>query len=296
MNNPFGEIYKNSIKPIQQRKVPKYPKAIDIELVNTCNFQCKMCPVGNRQLKRPKGFMQPRTYRKILQQISQWDPVPFVRFVRWGEPTLHKGLFTFIKEAKKIGAKVHLNTNGSKLDDNLIGAILRSGLDSIKISYQGYDFLEYQEYRKEDLFHILMHKGAMLKKARGCKDKPFIIIGTTVEHPMKVRTEYFKNIMKDSADEVYVGLTRDLNAIPEKPATGCREVFDKMSIDWDGFVTACCGDYDRMMVVGNIFKESLLDIWNGEKLNYYRDMLVNGRHSELDLCKHCIAEGIVYEE
>lgn len=296
MNNPFEQIYYDSIEPIENRKVPDYPAALDIELVNTCNFKCKMCPVGQKKTKRPKGFMSTKTYGRILSEIERWPEKPFIRFVRWGEPTLHKGLFTFIKEAKKIGSKVHINTNGSKLDDDLIHAILRSGLDSIKISFQGYDWMEYEEYRRQDLYHILMMKAAKLKKSRGCQKRPFIIIGTTVERPIKKRTDFFKTIMGDCADAVYVGKTRDLCAIPDEIATDCREVFDKMSIDWDGVVTACCGDYDRLMSVGNIFENTLHDIWHGEKLNKYRQMLREGRHRELPLCKHCIAEGIVYEQ
>jgi len=67
----------------------------------------------------------------------------------------------------------------------------------------------------------------------------------------------------------------------------CPEVFNKLSINWDGLVTACCGDYDNMMIVGNIKNNTLGDIFHSDKINYYRNMILSNKHSELDLCRIC---------
>lgn len=296
IENPYGDIYAKSLLPIEKRPVPETPFVVDVELVNTCNFKCKMCPTGKREIKRPKGFMKTATYTEIITQCKNWKPKPYIRFVRWGEPTLHKGLFTFIREAHKRGMKTHFNTNGYTLDDKMIEQIVSSKLDSIKFSFQGYDWMEYEEYRGRDFYNILAMKARQLKEYRSrFGDKPYIVIGTTVEKPVKARTEFFQSIMADSADLVTVGQTRDLDEVPENPPVGCREVFDKMSIDWDGTVVACCGDYDRLMVIGNIHQNTLKEIWHGEKLNKIREMLRQGRHSELPLCRHCIGEGVDYD-
>jgi radical SAM protein with 4Fe4S-binding SPASM domain len=67
----------------------------------------------------------------------------------------------------------------------------------------------------------------------------------------------------------------------------CQEVFDKLSINWDGTVSACCTDYDDKMLIGNIEDQSASTIWNNDKMNHYRSMLLEMRHEELDLCKTC---------
>jgi len=74
----------------------------------------------------------------------------------------------------------------------------------------------------------------------------------------------------------------------EKIYKACNEVYDKLSINWDGTVSACCGDYDNYMLVGNLNKSSIQDIWqNSMELKQFRDMLNEFRHSELPLCKNC---------
>ena len=67
----------------------------------------------------------------------------------------------------------------------------------------------------------------------------------------------------------------------------CPEVFNKLSINWDGTLTACCLDSDNKMFLGDIRKSSLKQIWRSKKLNEYRTILAEMRHDELDLCKHC---------
>lgn len=41
------------------------------------------------------------------------------------------------------------------------------------------------------------------------------------------------------------------------------------------------------MLVGDLKAQSLEEIWNAEKMNFYREMLVNMRHEELELCRNC---------
>jgi radical SAM protein with 4Fe4S-binding SPASM domain len=67
----------------------------------------------------------------------------------------------------------------------------------------------------------------------------------------------------------------------------CPEVFDKLSINWDGQVSACCADSNNQMVVGDVLKQPLRDIWHADSLNTYRHMLADMRHDELPLCKNC---------
>jgi len=68
----------------------------------------------------------------------------------------------------------------------------------------------------------------------------------------------------------------------------CNEVYNKLSINWDGTVSACCGDYDNYMLVGDLTQQSIRDIWkNSEELKRYRTLLSNYRHEELPLCKNC---------
>jgi radical SAM protein with 4Fe4S-binding SPASM domain len=79
-----------------------------------------------------------------------------------------------------------------------------------------------------------------------------------------------------------------------EPPKVCPEVFDKLSVDWDGKVSACCGDYDNFMVVGDVGNGAvdLKTIWNHSKaLKKYRKKLAEHDYKGMTLCQRC-ARGI----
>jgi len=66
-----------------------------------------------------------------------------------------------------------------------------------------------------------------------------------------------KTKLRDEQKEILVDLYNKESMIEERLKI-CPEVFGKLSIDWDGQITACCSDYDRKMVVGDISENTIL--------------------------------------
>lgn len=308
--NPFEEIYAacnagDSRKKL--RNLPPFPRLFDIEATNSCNFRCLMCPTGNHSMKRQTGFMSDETYERIIAEIRH-TRTP-LRFIQWGEPLLHPRIVDFLSLAHENGILTHLNTNGSKLTDELIGRLIGSGLDSIKFSFQGVDPKSYAEMRSTDFFEELMNRVRRFWEIRGDAARPYIHVSTTVTYESPETVAQFKARVGDFVDYVSVGRTMldqiDLNAVRLRPPEvdrlrwlkeqesvvkvhpECPEVFDKMSINWDGTVAACCADADEKMVVGSVMSSSLRDLWQGEAMNRYRRLLADMQHDELDLCRNC---------
>lgn len=287
-DNPFAPIWKKvkSKKMVDKiTNIRPFPLVVDIELTNNCNLKCRMCPNGQGKIKRPKGFMSSKTYAAIISECSLHGAA--IRFVRWGEPTLHPKLLHFVQAAKASGILTHINTNGSLIDSKFVGGIIRIPLDSIKISLQGLNANDYKYWRGIDNFDNLINIAKDIKRKRGKRQKPYITLGTTTKNASPDRIREFKSNLKEYADRVTVGLTKDLaNMIGNKPE--CPEVFDKLSVNWDGTVSACCADYDNKMLVGNIHDQKLKTIWDfSEDLWYIRESLANNRHEEFELCRRC---------
>ena len=134
--NPFTPIYVmcNSLNSKEKLvKLPPFPRYIDIELTNYCNFNCLMCPTGTHSTERKSGFMSDETFEKVLYEIREYKTP--LRFIRWGEPMMHKNFLKFIKMARAAGSICHVNTNGSFLTDETMAEIIESGLESIKFSF-----------------------------------------------------------------------------------------------------------------------------------------------------------------
>ena len=100
----------------------------------------------------------------------------------------------------------------------------------------------------------------------------------------RISTEQMK--VPDEIKNMFSELKK--NESVKKVYRRCSEVYEKLSINWDGSVSACCGDYDNLMVVGNLNESAVRDIFqNSQELKQYRKMLDENKHELLPLCKTC---------
>ncbi|HOF19459.1 MAG TPA: SPASM domain-containing protein, partial [Phycisphaerae bacterium] len=215
----------------------------------------------------------------------------------------------YIRKAGEIGCLTHLNTNGSLLTEEMVEHLMKAGLDSIKFSFQGVDRKSFREMRNRDFFDELLARVKRLYDRRGDGHKPYIHVSTTITYETPEQVRAFRNRVAPFADLVTVGHTALEHIVPEKTRLSeadkatlrvlkekesvlrvhpeCPEVYDKLSVNWDGTVSACCADYDDQMLVGDIRTETLADIWKCPKLNAYRKLLAEMRHDELPVCRLC---------
>ena len=68
----------------------------------------------------------------------------------------------------------------------------------------------------------------------------------------------------------------------------CPLLWYYMSIRWDGRVVPCCRDYDNHEILGDITKESLMDIWNGKRFQALRKEHLAGKYENSVLCGRCV--------
>lgn len=309
-SNPFQPIYDICNEGGSRQKLanlPEFPRMIDIEMTNTCNFRCLMCPTGNFSQKRDKGFISDEVFYKILDDIRPYRTP--LRFIRWGEPLTHPNIVAYLRDAEAAGSLSHVNTNGSKLTEEMMDALIAIPLSSLKFSLQGVDAKSYGEMRNIDFFDGLLETIRCFNEKRGDRPLPYTHISTTITYESPEQVRAFDEGVRGLVDKVSIGHTVlewvDLNAVRVRPHEletlkwlkqqeslvkihpECPEVFDKLSINWDGSVTACCGDSDNLMIIGDVMKNSIMEIWESEQLNHYRRLLADMRHEELPLCRTC---------
>ena len=170
--NPFVPIYRTCNNGSNEEKYKliktkelEVPRYIDVELTNNCNFKCRFCPTGTKSMKRTRGFMSDEVAESISKNVEKYK-IPGVRFIRWGEPTIHPKYIEIMSRVKKAGALIHINTNGSKLDEEQIKSLLKIPLDSIKISFQGVDSESYNEMRFGGNYEELLKKVKLFSQIR----------------------------------------------------------------------------------------------------------------------------------
>lgn len=312
--NPFRNIYDNEeFKTVLQHKnnSPKFPFLVDVELTNYCNLKCIFC--GQQAMKRDKGFMSKEVLNKVVDECSKYKTP--IRFIRWGEPFLHPNIIDFCQYIKSKSLYLHITNNGLAIKEDDMKALIDIGLDSLIFSFQGATKEQYEVVRNNHRYDELKANIIKMIEIREDRPKPFIHISSTMTNESEEEIDKFVKYWGNIVDSVGIGKTNlsklsssQINSFEtigkldylkkqetiKKCYKPCAEVYQKLSIDWDGKVSCCCGDYDNFMTVGDISNSTLYDIWNTSwKLKTFRNMLDKSMHKCLNLCNTCYH---IYEE
>jgi len=116
-----------------------------VEPTDHCNLDCVTCYRNN--WAEALGRMTDATYARILDGIKDIDPRPTIFFGGIGEPTLHTRLPTWVAQAKALGCRVEMITNGTLLTEALSRRLIESGLDLVWVSIDGATPESYSDVR-----------------------------------------------------------------------------------------------------------------------------------------------------
>ena len=107
------------------------PKIMYVRVSENCNSNCFMCHFAGTN---NAVNITDEQFNKLLNHMKK-NNYKMIRFTG-GEPLLHKNLIKFIEEAKKIGVKTSIITNGFLLPI-FAERLIKSGLDECIISLDG---------------------------------------------------------------------------------------------------------------------------------------------------------------
>lgn len=108
-------------------------RSLIIEVTNTCNLKCTHCPTHTK-MTRERGMLDFELYKRIIDENPQLDRVVLMN---WGEPLLHPHLVEMIAYATARNIETHITTNGTLLLEEVMRALLTSGLTRISFSMDG---------------------------------------------------------------------------------------------------------------------------------------------------------------
>ncbi len=74
---------------------------------------------------------------------------------------------------------------------------------------------------------------------------------------------------------------------PIKQRITCRHPFLYCMILYDGRVSACCVDFNASLILGDLNKNTLKEIWSGHEYGRFRDDMKNLDFSKHELCRNC---------
>ena len=285
------------------------PFIVDIDPSDVCNFRCKFCPTADRKLIKTisgrNSILDFNLYKKIVNDICEFEkPIKVLRLFKDGEPLVNPRFAEMIKYArdKKCTEKIDTTTNASLLTPEKSLAIIEAGIDRINISIEGVNNKQYFEFSKYKIdFDDLVENIAYLYKNRKNCEIIVKICGDTISAEDK---DKFYKTFGDIADGVYVEHVMsawpnfELKEVKVNQEVGvygqkikqvevCPYLFYHLVINADGSVSACCFDWAHRLLIGDVKKESLKDIWNGKKLFDLQKMSLKRQRRKNPVCNNC---------
>jgi len=293
------------------------PINITIEPTNICNAKCPICETGAGELGRKKAFLSFNDFKIIIDKISPYTNTLMYYFM--GEPFLNKEWVKQIQYAKNKGipfissctngdikgipqgiidSKIdfvsfqiggmtqethqiyRVNTNLENIKNNLIETIKLKKTNNSKVHLEaGFILMKHNEHQVDEF----------IKWSRDIGVDSFNIIDPcvrTIEQGKKYLPTDKKHWIYDAKEFANGKLKRNITQ-----KNDCPWIYYSMTIMANGDISPCCHDACGKETMGNILKQNLEDIWNGENYKSFRNK-IHTDQKNIDICKLCSGYGV----
>ena len=293
-------IYQKDRIPLCNVLPLETPIQMFIDPSSSCNFSCRFCYHANKA-SIPHDVMSMETFRKLATDLGEFPhPITIVKLYGFGEPLVNPNIARMVGMLKYSGvsSRVELTTNGWLLTHAMSDNLVSSGLDRIIVSVNGLNDTQYREITGVPIkFEKYVNQIKYLYEHRG---NCIVHIKTHINTVSGKEQEFF-DVFKSISDEIFIenvvplwpGLPSDV-----KPEGGCYRqpvvavkicpyIFYGMTVQANGQVSACFMDWNRQLLIGDLRKESLKDIWNGTKLKELRELHLKYKGNTRPSCGTC---------
>lgn len=263
-----------------------------LEITNICNLDCVFCP----KTKREKRFMTVEEFEILSAKLREYTD--YLYFHLMGEPLLHPELEYFLEYAGKLGFKIIITTNGTKLEEK--GKILlnASALHKVNISLQSFEANEGGK-----LSGYLNSCAEFAKAASDC-GKLCVLrlwnrnglesLNADIE---EILERHFPKPWRKSRDswslkeKVYLEHGDkfewpDLNVPELGSQCFCYGLRDQIGVLCDGTVVPCCLDHEGDLALGNLLSTDLNRILETDRAKGIYDGF-SRRQANEELCRKC---------
>ena len=274
------------------------PEIYQIEATSACNFDCPMC---FRSIGARAGVNDYLDVRLIDLMIDRgdFDGSWFVELQMAGEPLLHPHLVEIITKLKRINLLTGFSTNGSLLHSTYAPNVWQRSLkaislvDSLTISVDAVDDDVYRKVRKASNPFTFSQLREVIELVLKQPTHPNVDLQIVELPETKGQLEQLLDIVKQEEWDVVVRTTPDCSLvhrsevdISEVTTTElCLNPWLSVSIHANGDVVSCCFDFHGENKYGNLWKDSLAEIWSSSSVEALQQA---HRFNNLPhLCKTC---------
>jgi len=280
-----------------------FPKYISIQTTSICNAECVFCPYPETKKSFPAKIMDESLYRKIIDEASFYSGVERIILYMNNEPLTDPYLIDRINYAKSKmpQATVHLLTNGALLTEDISRKLIDSSLDWVGVSFHGITQNTIEKSMKIDYKKTLNRILRFIDLAKEKKNLAEYFMITFLKHEYLSEQEkneainfweshgvsrisHFDGPISRAGNVKRISKNQNQNKI-----IGCNSIWaeDMLHIVEDGKVVLCCMDWRRKVILGDLNKERIEDVWNGERKRVWGKIYGESFMEDDFLCRNC---------
>ena len=293
----------------------KIPEKLYIECTNLCNARCSFCYYKNKaDAGFPKKFMSVDNFKKIIEQYTSIGGKHIALTPTLADPLtdpFFKNRLEYLDSSKikTLDFYTNLISFGPKIQQAISNY---KGSLSISVSFTGFNKSMYEQFMGVDKFDIVMENiGKLATAMKGKKNLRYHIIMRSYNNDKKEKAdlEYrFKNsnipftTMNDGFDtwggllEEQMKADANIKIRKRLPRVGpCRVSYKKPVITVEGNFKICdCRDVFGALEVGNVFNETIEQIWHGQKIKDLREKFFTPEMLP-EVCQKCEVYDSIYK-
>lgn len=294
------------VDPSALTKFADFPKNALVELTNVCNHSCIFCK--NPDQARKLTHLDINIFSNFVEQAVD-QGLEEIGLYATGEPFMTKGLSEYIKIAKKLGVRrIYITTNGALATLTKVKECVEAGLNSIKFSINASNKEDYALIHGSDDFDVVLANVTQIYQWVQNNKVNLQMLGSCVLIPLLkdrkpqhelIFKKYFEDIIYVEAgsqggqafalpfeESVKQAVFGGINSLPRSDRP-CQLPWSRIHLTAEGYLTACCVDYNLDLVYANIREGNLSELWNNSKVqalraNHLADSLAG------TLCDQCM--------
>ncbi|MCU7834974.1 MAG: radical SAM protein [gamma proteobacterium symbiont of Taylorina sp.] len=296
------EIQKRVIDNFYQNIETAIPTTLNVEVTNICNLDCIMCPAHH--IKRKKGYLDLGLYKSFLDEAIELG-IKQVGLFSTGESVLHHQFPEFVKVTVEKGLYAYLDVNGNYFREGQIEAIIDAGLSSMKFSIDAHNSEIYDQIRQGGDFNKVIENLKKVDAYRKLVKSEMKLFSLYIISSINEKyIDNFKEIISPYVDEIgfslilnqgdqidnAVGLQshklREIIKKNTKPIL-CPNPWKRLNLSWDGYLSACCIDFEMQLEYGKYIPGKLHEIWQNDRINKIRSDMSSRNFESSSICKNC---------
>jgi MoaA/NifB/PqqE/SkfB family radical SAM enzyme len=274
-------------------------KIVSLETLTTCNQRCYFCPVSVDP--RDDEAMPDEMFDSIVKQLTTFrSTIEGVFLQSYNEPTVDRRFVDLCRRLFDARLPVAVLSNGSGMTPQNVDALMAAGtLRFLCINLSTLDRDRYIHDRGVD------HLGIVLRNLEYMRDRPvadqmrIVVLGQMDDVHRRdfdeIRERYagsrFEVEMHHATDRAG-WLEIGKNTPPIKRLAGCdllgSRPIQHLHITPNGACILCCQDYDADYVVGDLSKQTVLEVMESDEMARMRRMTYGLEEAPDDfICRRC---------